>query len=90
MRKIAKSFLLKMRKIAKCLICKLEKERNVYILSTWRDGYQSLPACCVFRKKFFRAESCAEEILFLCMEFILFANKKGRYLRTTLNVYTTE
>ena len=37
-----------MRKIAKCLICKLEKERNVYVLSTWRDGYQVLPACGVF------------------------------------------
>ena len=40
-----------MRKIAKCLICKLEKERNVYVLSTWRDGYQVLPACGVFKKK---------------------------------------
>ena len=51
------------------------------VLGTWRDGYQSLPACCVFRKKFFRAESCAEEILFLCMEFILlFANKKRAIL----------
>ena len=48
MRKIAKSFLLKMRKIAKCLICKLEKERNVYVLSTWRDGYQLLTACSIF------------------------------------------
>ena len=27
-----------MRKIAKCLMCKLEKERNVYVLSTWQDG----------------------------------------------------
>ena len=62
MRKIAKSFLLKMRKIAKCLICKLEKERNVYVLSPWRDGYLLLPACGVFRKKFSRAESCSEEI----------------------------
>ena len=53
---IRKSFLPKMRKIAKCLICKLEKERNVYVLSTWRDGYQSLPACGIFRKKFSRAE----------------------------------
>ena len=45
-----------MRKIAKCLICKLEKERNVYVvLSTWRDGYQLLPACGVFQKKVFRA-----------------------------------
>ena len=64
MRKIAKSFLLKMRKIAKCLICKLEKERNVYVLSTWRDGYQLLPACGAFRKKFSRAESYAEESYF--------------------------
>ena len=48
-------------------------------------------ACGVFRKKFSRAESCSEAILFLCLEFILlFANKKGRYLHTTLNVYTTE
>ena len=49
------------------------------------------PLVVFFRKKFSRAESCAEDFLVLCMEFILlFANKKGRYLRTTLNVYTTE
>ena len=61
---IRKSFLPKMRKIAKCLICKLEKERNVYVLSTWRDGYQLLPACGAFRKKFSRAERSAEESYF--------------------------
>ena len=55
------------------------------------SSFSFIPACGVFRKKFSRAESCAEAILFLCLEFILlFANKKGRYLRTTLNVYTTE
>ena len=49
------------------------------------------PLVVFFRKKFSCAESCAEDFLVLCMEFILlFANKKGRYLRTTLNVYTTE
>ena len=61
---IRKSFFAKMRKIAKCLICKLEKERNVYVLSTWRDGYQLLPACGAFRKKFSRAERSAEESYF--------------------------
>ena len=88
---IRKSFFAKMRKIAKCLICKLEKERNVYVLSTWRDGYQLLPACGVFQKKVFRAPivpkiycSCVWS-LYYCMRI-----KKGRYLRTTLNVYTTE
>ena len=61
MRKFTKCFWSNMRKIAKCLICKLEKERNVYVLSTWRDGYQLLPACGIFRKKFSCAEDCAEE-----------------------------
>ena len=56
MQKSVNLFLPKMRKIAKCLICKLEKERNVYVLSIWRDGYQLLPACGIFRKKFSRAE----------------------------------
>ena len=54
MQKSVNLFLPKMRKIAKCLICKLEKERNVYVLSTWRYGYQLLPACCVFLEKSFR------------------------------------
>ena len=56
---IRKSFLPKMRKIAKCLMCKLEKERNVYVLSIWRDGYQLLPACCIFlEKSFFARKLC--------------------------------
>ena len=67
---IRKSFLPKMRKIAKCLICKLEKERNVYVLSTWRDGYQLLPACCVFLEKSFRVPKVMPKKVTL----ILFAN----------------
>ena len=39
-----------MRKIAKCLICKFGKERNI----------NCFPLVVFFRKKFSRAESCAE------------------------------
>ena len=36
------------------------------------------PLAYFFRKKFSRAESCSEDILFLCLEFILlFANSSG-------------
>ena len=59
MQKSVNLFFAKMRKIAKCLICKLEKERNVYVLSTWQDGYQLLPACCIFlEKSFFARKLC--------------------------------
>ena len=63
---IRKSFLLKMRKIAKCLMCKLEKERNVYVLSTWQDGYQSLPACSIFLKKVFARRKLCRRFFSLC------------------------
>lgn len=83
-----------MRNIAKCLMGELEK-REIYMLQAVGKRevlkINRFSLVVFFRKKFSRAEGCAEEILFLCMEFILlFANKKGRYLRTTLNVYTTE
>ena len=60
MQKSVNLFFAKMRKIAKCLICKLEKERNVYVLSTWRDGYQLLPACGIFLKKVFACRKVYE------------------------------
>ena len=41
-----------------------------------------------FRKKFFRAESCAENNVM--SDLFGFYIKKGLYIRTTLNVYTTE
>ena len=69
---IRKSFLPKMRKIAKCLICKLEKERNVYVLSTWRDGYQVLPACGVFRKKVFVCRRMAQRKLIIKYKLLVF------------------
>ena len=53
--------------------------------------FELLAACSVFQKKVFRAKivpkiycSCVWS-LYYCLRI-----KKGRYLRTTLNVYTTE
>ena len=78
MQKSVNLFLPKMRKIAKCLMCKLEKERNVYVLSTWRDGYQSLPACCIFLEKSFRVPKVVPKNYLLDMLFnwqIFFGNQ---------------
>ena len=52
-----------------------------YIQYAGNAVFTKLPACCVFRKKFSCAESCAEDFLVLCLEFILlFANKKRAIL----------